>query len=134
MAALITKTISFMSVYSPVSPNKNKSKLFNLCVWLYSPDFAICCLELHFLEDNDICLLGEWHSIFDGSELIWHIQPRNSFDICSWSFYFLMWFWIKDNILFFFSVDKSYMHSYLIFCFIFYFSIFTSLLGTKKLI
>lgn len=48
LAALITVTKSFVSVYSPVSPNKNKSKLFNLCVWLYSPDFAICCLELYF--------------------------------------------------------------------------------------
>lgn len=48
-AALIAVTKSFMSVYSLISPNKNKSKPFNLCVWLYSPEFAIWCLELHFL-------------------------------------------------------------------------------------
>lgn len=35
--------------YSPVSPNKNKLKLFNLFVWFYSPYFVIRCLELHFL-------------------------------------------------------------------------------------
>lgn len=49
-ATWITVTKSFMSVYSSDLPNKNKSNLLNLCVWLYSQTLSFAAWSSVFFK------------------------------------------------------------------------------------
>lgn len=85
-AALITVTKSFVSVYSPIAPKKDKSKLFNLCVWFYPLFAPWSCIFFKTV------MYVFWESDREYFWWIWtHMtcSAKVFFDVCSWNLYFI---------------------------------------------